>query len=148
MNIKSVLFALLLASSTPSMAGPYVDELKKCLVESSSPRDMSNLVKWVARAISAHPNLGDLYAISENKKTEIDKSFAKYVERILLDSCKYQTLNLMRYENTDGLRVAFEFLGQVAMQQLMEDRNVTFAIGSFVNHIDTQRLERELGKLK
>ena len=147
MKIKSLLLAFFITLSLPSMAGPYVDELKKCLVESSSPNDMRNLVKWVARAIAAHPNLGDLYAISPAKEAEIDKNFAQYVERVLLENCHRQTQNLMRYENTDGLRVAFEFLGQVAMQQLMEDRNVTTAIGAFIKHVDIKRFEATLGKL-
>ena len=68
-------------------AGPYGDDLKKCLVESTSKRDNIVLVRWLSKALLAHPEVKDLAVIPNAKAMQIDKDFARYVERLLGENC-------------------------------------------------------------
>ena len=43
------------------------------------------------------------------------------------------------------MRLAFESLGQLAMQELMADKSVTESIGLFERYLDQKRFEELLG---
>lgn len=58
MKTISTLVVLIMASPlmlTPAHAGPYADALSKCLVESTSQRDRTELVRWFFASASLHP---------------------------------------------------------------------------------------------
>lgn len=136
MKLKTCLIVALFSLTCQAHAGPYADDLKKCLVESSSPKDLTLLVRWIAKAINAHPNLSDISALSEGKKVEVDKQLARYFERVLFQDCGAAVRDLVKYENVDGMRLAFEFLGQVAMKQVMEDPKVAQSVSDFTKYIN------------
>lgn len=136
MTCKTLLMTVVFWAASQAQAGPYADELKKCLVESSSPKDLTLLVRWIAKAINAHPQLSDISALSERKKADIDQQLARYFERVLFEDCQAPVRDLIKYENADGMRVAFEFLGQVAMKQVMEDPRVTQSVSDFSKYIN------------
>ncbi len=139
MKLKSLIMIAVLGLASQAQAGPYADELKKCLVESSSPKDLTLLVRWIAKAINAHPHLSDISSLSERKKAEIDQQLARYFERVLFQDCSAPARDLIKYENADGMRVAFEFLGQIAMKQVMEDPKVTQSVSDFSKYFNPLR---------
>jgi hypothetical protein len=136
--IASVLF------TASCWAGPHSDDLKKCLVESTSKRDNIVLVRWLSKALLAHPEVKDLAVISNAKAVQIDKDFARYVERLLGESCSAQFASVMRYEDQDAIRKSFEFLGQVAMKELMDNAQVQEAVTGVLKQLDMEKLGRAI----
>ena len=144
-NMKKIVLtiaSLLLASSC--WAGPYSDDLKKCLVESTSKRDTVILVRWLSRALLAHPEVKDLAVIHSAKATQIDKDFARYVERLLGENCSAPFANVMRYENPDAIRQSFEFLGQVAMKEMMDNGQVQEAVSGVLKQLDMEKIGKAI----
>ena len=125
-------------------AGPYSDDLKKCLVESTSRRDNIVLVRWLSKALLAHPEAKDLAVIPNTKAMQIDKDFARYVERLLGENCSTPFASVMRYEDPDAIRQSFEFLGQVAMKELMDNPQVQEAVTGVLKQLDMEKLGRAI----
>jgi len=141
-NITLFIASLLISASC--WAGPYGDDLKRCLVESTSKRDNIVLVRWLSKALLAHPEVKDLAVIPNAKAVQIDKDFARYVERLLGENCSAQFANVIRYEDQDAIRKSFEFLGQVAMKELMDNAQVQEAVTGVLKQLDMEKLGRAI----
>ena len=143
----ALLFAAALAGlSEKAAAGPYSDDLAKCLVSSTSAEDKSTLVKWVFSIASLHPALGSVTAVTASQRTHTDKEVAALFEALLTDRCKKQTVQAVRYEGEKTIGTAFEVLGQAAMMELFADPAVAKGLGAFTEHLDQKKLESLLGK--
>ncbi len=141
-NITLCIASMLISASC--WAGPDGDDLKRCLVESTSKRDNIVLVRWLSKALLAHPEVKDLAALSNAKAVQIDKDFARYVERLLGENCSAQFANVIRYEDQDAIRKSFEFLGQVAMKELMDNAQVQEAVTGVLKQLDMEKLGRAI----
>ena len=103
-----ILVAALAGLSGNAAAGPYSDDLAKCLVSSTSTEDKSTLVKWVFSIASLHPALGSVSAVTASQRTQTDKAVAALFEALLTDRCKKQTQQAVRYEGEKTIGTAFE----------------------------------------
>ena len=146
-RIKVFLFPLLLTlsffqlSEKRSIAGPFGDEMAKCLVESTNSKDNISLVRWIVRVYGEHPDSNDFINLSIKDKEKIDKEIAALFNRLLLEDCKKETKMALNYEGDQVLVTAFQIMGQVAGRELNKEKNVAEAINKFLNYIDTEKFE-------
>ena len=146
-RIKGFLFPLLLTlsffqlSEKRSIAGPFGDEMAKCLVQSTNSKDNISLVRWIVRVYGEHPDSNDFINLSIKDKEKIDKEIAALFNRLLLEDCKKETKMALNYEGDQVLFTAFQILGQVAGRELNKEKNVAEAINKFLNYIDTEKFE-------
>ena len=146
-RIKGFFFPLLLTlsffllSEKRSIAGPFGDEMAKCLVQSTNSKDNISLVRWLVRVYGEHPDSNDFINLSINDKEKIDKEIAALFNRLLLEDCKKETKMALNYEGDQVLFTAFQILGQVAGRELNKEKNVAEAINKFLNYIDTEKFE-------
>ena len=141
-------FSLVLLSSHSVFAGPYSDEMAKCLVTSTSEADKNFLVKWIFAAASLHPAVKSISSISEAQRNELNVKTAKMFERLLTESCKSQVQTAIKYEGQSTIESAFQVLGQVAARGLFSDPSVNGFIAQLGNHIDKQKMESVIGAPK
>ena len=146
-RIKGVFFPLLLTlsffqlSEKRSIAGPFGDEMAKCLVESTNSKDNISLVRWIVRVYGEHPDSNDFINLSIKDKEKIDKEIAALFNRLLLEDCKKETKMALNYEGDQVLFTAFQILGQVAGRELNKEKNVAEAINKFLDYVDTEKFE-------
>jgi hypothetical protein len=139
--VRSKLFAIyIFLFCSAAFAGPYADELKQCFVKSSSSKDNITLIKWMAKAMVAHPALADFPAIKSTDKSSIDKEFAAYVQKILVEDCKKQTVATFENEGMGALEGSLELLAQFVLKELMSQKEVASEISAFTSHIDQGKL--------
>ena len=127
-------------------AGPYADELGKCLVTSTSTEDKSTLVKWIFAMAALHPAVRSVSAVNDRQRANLDKAMGNLFEELLADRCRTQTQEAVRYEGDKTIGTAFEVLGQAAMTELFSDATVAEGLGEFAKHIDQKKMEELLGK--
>ena len=60
---------LLNISNKPIFAGPFGDEMAKCLVTSTSNRDRTKLLKWIFRVYGEHPEVSYMVNLSDREKS-------------------------------------------------------------------------------
>ena len=135
------IFALcLLITSSLAVAGPHADELKKCFSQATSSKDNVTMIKWMAKAMVAHPGLTNFPALEAQEKSVIDKEFAGFVEKMLVADCKKQTLDTFQNEGLPALEGALETLSLLILKELMAQKEVSREIGAFTQYLDQNKI--------
>jgi len=136
--------AILLAP--PSMnAGVYSDDLTRCLVESSSPSDKLDLVKWMFTAMSDHPAVKPMANITDAQRDAANKSAAELILKLLTRTCKEQSIKSIKYEGQAAFQTSFRIFGQVAAKELFSHPDVNAGLSGFTKYLDTEKLNETLG---
>ena len=136
---------LLNISNKPIFAGPFGDEMAKCLVTSTSNRDRTKIIKWMFRVYGEHPEVSYIVDLSDREKKVIDKDIADVFTRLLSEDCVDETKKALDYEGDNVMFTAFETLGQVAAQGFNVNPSVERSINKFTELIEYEKLDY-LGK--
>ena len=136
---------LLNISNKPIFAGPFGDEMAKCLVTSTSNRDRTKLIKWMFRVYGEHPEVSYMVDLSDREKKVIDKDVANIFTRLLSEDCIDETKKALDYEGENVMFTAFKILGQTAAQGFNNNPDVMKSINKFVELINYEKLDY-LGK--
>ena len=126
----------------PAVAGPYSDDLSRCLVSATSPADKTALVRWIFSNAAVHPDVASIAAITDARRTEINQAMGQLVTRLLTEQCRTQVRDAVQYEGEIALNSAFEVLGQAAMIGLMSDPEVGKSFNALVTYLDNDKLEQ------
>lgn len=133
--------AMVCAFQAPAMAGPYADDMAKCLVKSTSPTDRNDLVKWLFASAVMHPEIKPIASVSQEQRDSLNRTTARLFERLLTESCRAETQNAIKYEGPATFEASFNVLGQVAGRELFSDPNVAQSISGLMNYVDKSKLE-------
>ena len=138
--IAAALTSLLLLSNG-AFAGPYTDDLSRCLVASTTQADRVALARWMVIAFSAHPSVAPLSAVKpadiEIANAEIGDLFMK----LLTDSCREKTKVALKFEGPAAIQLSFQVLGQVAGAELASNPSVQARMTGAAKHIDVAKLK-------
>jgi hypothetical protein len=134
------LLSVLLSVPT-ALAGPYADDLAKCLVASTTQEDRLTLVKWMFAAASLHPAVKSFTSVTEKQLDEGNKSTAELFMKLLTDSCKSEAERALQYEGPQTFQTSFQVLGQVAGKELFSSPEVAVAMAGLEKYVDKEKLE-------
>lgn len=124
-----------------AVAGPFADDMAKCLVNSTSEADRTDLMRWMFSAMSLHPDLASMATISARQRDEITTKAANLFSRLMFDSCKSQVQDAVRNEGPQTIVYAFQILGQVAMRGMMTDPHVAQALQGLGKGVDPAKMK-------
>lgn len=144
MKFKAAVFLVLTSLPASIYAGPFSDEMSKCLVKSTSDADKSLLIQWVFAAMSAHPDVKALSNVSNEKGIDLNKRTAGLLVSLLTERCKAETQQAVKYEGPGVLKTSFQVLGEVAMQGMMTNPDVVSYMGGLGKYVDTEALKKTL----
>jgi hypothetical protein len=128
-NLKARFATLSLAAfvgftSTGAQAGPYGDDLGRCLVSSTSSLDKRAMVKWLLATAAMHPDVQPLAVVSTQQRDNLNKAVGTLFERLLSQSCRQQAVQAFNFEGLSAIEHSFQILGQVAARELFADPTV------------------------
>lgn len=138
---RILMAAIALSTSQPVLAGPYTDDLTRCLVDSTSTADREALVRWIFAALAQHPAVSSLTAIRPAEIDGSNKTTGELLMRLMTDSCAQQTKEAVRYEGASAIEQSFNVLGQVAASDLMSHPEVGKMLAGLEQHLDKQKLQ-------
>jgi hypothetical protein len=149
LSIAAFLFSLAWASL--ATAGPYTDDLSKCLVKSTSPDDQVVFMQWMFSAMALHPAVSSLASISAEQHVTFDKKAASLFVRLMSADCRQQTIDAVKFEGATAVQTSFQLFGQVAMRGLMSNAQVADGLktlGTYFQHDENWiSVLREAGNL-
>lgn len=145
LSIALSVFALCAGSAH---AGPYSDDLGKCMVESTTAADKNELVKWMFSTAALHPAVQSISSVSDAERTQSNRSTAKLFEKLLTETCRSQMQQAMKYEGTVAVQTGFRMLGEVAARELFADPSVAAGMADLERHFDKQKLVQALTSAK
>src|SRR5688500_17776781 len=118
-----------------------VQDLSKCLADSTTGKDRKDLARWVFLAMGAHAEIkrytsADAPAAGD----ESQKAVADMFTRLIADSCAKEFRATMKVNGSAGIGLAFQTLGTLAWQELMADPAVKESMTAFMKHIDQKKI--------
>ncbi len=137
----AVVCATLLCTSRFAVAGPFADDMAKCLVNSTSPQDRTVLVQWIFSVIALHPDLSASSSISPKQRENLSRSTGALFQRLLVESCRSQTQLALQNEGQQTIQYAFQILGQVATTGLFSDPHVAEGTKDLAKYVDEEKLK-------
>lgn len=149
LNKKALIAMLAVASlfgSVPAIAGPYSDDLSKCLVRSTGDAEKRTLVKWIFAAVALHPEVADISSVTPAQRTEMTRDTAKIFEKLLTNSCRAEVQQAVQYEGPQTIGSSFQVLGQVAARELFSNPSVAANMADLGKYIDQKRIAEVMGK--
>ena len=133
---------VLFASAAPAYAGPHADELSKCLVESTSPKDRAAFVRWMFASAAAHPAVKDLISVSPDAMEQANEDMARMCMTLLAEHCLAESRKAIKYEGATAFESAFRTLGELAGTELFGSAEVSGAMSSFESYLDEEQLAK------
>lgn len=143
--LRSIIVAASLSLSGLAHAGVYSDDMARCLVASTSSKDKTDLVRWIFANAALHPDVANVSSVSSEARDKLDRDIAALLERLVTDVCRKQSDEAFRYEGATAFHDSFGVLGQVAMQELMSNKDVAAGFQTFAKYLDNAKFEA-LGK--
>ncbi|MHB1077062.1 hypothetical protein [Thiobacillus sp.] len=140
---RAALLALVLHAGA-AQAGPYSDDLAKCLVESTTAADKNALVKWMFATAALHPAVKSIASVTDAERAQSTRSTAELFVKLLTESCRAQAQQAVKYEGATALQTGFQILGQVAARELFADPNVAQGLAELEQYIDSRKIEQAL----
>lgn len=142
MKIKYVVIAISLFLSHGVNAGPYGDDLAKCLIESTTKNDRTSLVRWMFASAAAHPAVKSIANVSQKELDNANETTGKLFTKILTKTCREQTSKALAYEGTATITTSFQLLGQVAATELFSSPEVQKAMSGLEKGLDKSELSK------
>lgn len=129
-------------AASQAQAGIYTDDLSRCIVKSSSPKDRQDFVVFVFAAMSAHPDVRQYSRISEGERKGFATRAGQLMERLLLVDCRKEAVAAIKYEREQSISSAFGTLGETAMVDLMGNPDVDKYMNLLAEGIDESRWDK------
>ncbi len=137
-------FACSLAIGGAARAGIYTDDLSKCLVKATTDADRLDLMVWIFDALASHPAVSSRVTITPAQREDSDRRAAKLLTRLLVEDCRSQTIDGVKYEGASAIQQSFTVLGQVAVGGLTSDPSVSKNIAGMAQYMDQEKFKKLL----
>lgn len=134
----------LIGAPEPVRAQITSDPVGTCLTDNTSGRDRKELVRWIFVAISQHPDISGLSAVDDVAKQTASEQAGRLLTRLIAEDCATEIRALVRENGPNAISKPFEFLGMVAMQELMNHPNVGGFVGELDKYSDQQKIQQAL----
>ncbi len=146
-TFKSTLFVLALAGFAHiSIAQTSTEALSACVADNTSGKDRKDLARWVFFAMASHPEIKQFSSPNIQSATgETDRTIAKLFTRLLAESCLSQTQVAYKQGGSKAIEIAFQTFGQLAMQEIMSNPEVSSTMSRFQSELDEASLRKAFG---
>ena len=120
-------------------ANPTSDALGSCMANSLAVTERKELAKWIFFIMSAHPDIQKYSQITVEARRSTDEYVAKLITRLLTKDCTAQASAAFKANGPDTLGKAFETVGEVAMQELMSNAEVTKSLTGYTKFLNYEK---------
>jgi hypothetical protein len=140
-NIKIAFSILASITALSATAGPQGDAFGRCLAENTTGKERKEMARWVFVAMTAHPEMRSLSAATEADREQTSRTVGVLFTKLLSEVCAVQAKAAMQAEGSQAMNGAFGTLGQLAMQEIMTNPEVTKAVSDFERFVDKSKVE-------
>ena len=143
-SILAVTLGFAGAFARPAAAGPYADELTKCLAWSATDAEKATLVKWMFAAAALHPELRGMSSVTAEQREELSKATGKVFQRLLTEACLPELQDAVEFEGEESLRASSQVIGQLGSLALFSEPNVATFMSDFFRFMDATKIQESL----
>jgi hypothetical protein len=139
--MKKCLAVLVLCACAPAYAGPFTDDMGKCLVRSATTEDKSLLVQWMFATMTIHPDVKHMGQVTDAQRAQLNKKMGDLMVALLSERCAKESREAVKNEGMQAVESSFNLLGQVAAQALFTNADVAAGLSEFAKGIDEAKLK-------
>jgi len=110
-----------------------------CLVDNLNGKERKKLAKWIFFGIAAHPEIKKYSRITTEDSVESNIYTGSLITRLLAENCPSEMKSALK-EDPMAIENAFKIVGEVAMQELMNNQDVITAITGYIKHTDQVKI--------
>jgi hypothetical protein len=141
-KFRSTLFAIgLTLLTSASFAGPFADDMAKCLDRSTTPADKSMLVQWMFAFMTLHPDVRQFASTTAEQRAALNQRMADLVVSLLSERCFKESAEAIKNEGMGVVESSFSLLGQVAAKELFTHPDVAGGLSDFSKKVDGEKLK-------
>jgi hypothetical protein len=141
---RNILIPLVLACAFSAQAGPYTDAMSKCLVDQTSAKDKTALVRWIFATLALHPDVASIVNINAKERDNLNRGIAEIFERLITKSCRQEATTASKYEGGTAMEASFQVLGQAAAGELMGSAQVSAGLPEFTKYLNKDKISEVL----
>lgn len=138
---RAALLTAGLLAAAPSGAGPYSDDLAKCMVRMSTPADRAEFVKFLFSAIAQHPDVSSMAHIPPQQMEATLKATGELIQRLLLQACRSEAQQAIHYEGMQAVFYGFQFYGQAMAAELFGNPIVAAKMKDLNKYLDADKFK-------
>ena len=150
MKIVSLFMIIMLNMTGIATAGPFSNEMSKCIVKKTNESDKTLLVQWVFAAILSNPDVEWMTNISSERKDDLNKNVAELLTDILTERCENECKQALEYEGDesfrDSLKESFGSIAEIAMKELITHSEVDLSLSGIKNYLDVEKIKKTFNK--
>jgi hypothetical protein len=140
--MKKSWLILVLSACAPAYAGPFTDDMGKCLVRTATPDDKVLLVQWMFSTMTIHPDVKHMGQVSDAQRAQLNKKMGDLMVALLSERCPKESREAVKNEGMQAVESSFNLLGQVAAQALFTNPDVAAGLSEFAKGIDESKLKK------
>ena len=137
-----LLTAVLIAPISTLAASP-TEDFSVCVVDALNGKERKEFARLVFFAMAAHPEIQSFSKVTESDLDGTQKSIGEVFTRLLTVECAKE-LKAANDSDPLALQKAFELVGRVAMQELMNNAAVVEAMSGFAKHADMEAIQKAI----
>ncbi len=120
------------------------EDLGTCFTNSLTGQERKDLALWVFIAMSVHPDIQKYSRITPADRDRSDKFMAQLVTKLMTEKCAKQVKDAYKKDGSAAIETAFGLVGQVAMQEIMLNKDVSASFASFEKYLDKTKINQTL----
>jgi hypothetical protein len=139
-----VLVLAALCVALGAQAQPPVEAFARCIADSTTGRDRKDLARWLFVAMGAHPEMRAIASIAPTANEDASRAAGLMFTRLVTETCPKEARAAVQVAGPTAFQSAFTVLGQLAMQELMTDKDVAAGMSAIERHIDAAKVQAVL----
>ncbi len=138
--------AALLPAAAQAQTAPAPSEaslaLGKCFVGKATGEDRTLIAQWMGASMAMSPAMKEIVTVDPAVKDRIDRQMAETFTRLMVQDCRAEMATLIKGRDAAGIQAASGALGQMAMQQLVQDPQAMQALIAYAKYIDPAMMQK------
>jgi hypothetical protein len=109
--------------------------LSQCVALRTTGADRLLTARWLFAVMAKSPQIADLAAVTNERRIELDKAFARLLIRIVNQDCIEEVRPLVDRDAKDGFGQVGRALGETAMGELLGGKEVDQAVSAYAGYL-------------
>jgi hypothetical protein len=119
----------------PSEGAAGQAALTQCVSMHTTGADRMHTARWLFAMMATSPQIADLSAVTAERTKELNQGFARLFTRLITKDCAAEVRPVAAANLEDAFEKVGKALGETAMNELMNGKEVDKATGAFTDFI-------------
>jgi hypothetical protein len=139
--VSILMFCAALLCPGSVLASQSTQQLAVCLTDALDGMERKQLAKWIYFGMSSHSMIKPFSKITEKDIDESDRYVGLLITKLMTEDCPTQAKTAFTESGSRAFELAFGLVGEVAMQELMNEPGVVESLGAFEKHLAKEKLD-------